>query len=172
MWWYAIVGFVAAQRLGELALATGNTRVLKAEGAIEHGRGHYPLFVVLHTAWIGALLFAVPPDPPFHPWWLAVFVALSLLRLWVIATLGRYWTTRVIVLPDVPLVRRGPYRLFRHPNYIVVAGELFAVPMIAGAWEIAVLFTVPNLALLAWRWYVEDTANAARRKYLRDDAAG
>jgi methyltransferase len=158
-----IVALVALQRLAELLYAARNTARLRRRGAVEHGRHHYPLFVALHASWLVAILVSVPADegiawPP-----LALFILLQLARLWVVATLGRYWTTRIITLPEAPLVRRGPYRFLRHPNYLVVVGEIALLPLVFGAWRIALAFSLLNLALLAWRRRVEDAALAPRR---------
>lgn len=159
-----IVGWLAAQRLVELALALRNTRALLARGATEAGRGHYPLFVLLHAAWLTALLLLVPRDAPVSWGWLGLLILLQALRLWIIRSLGSYWTTRVITLPGAPLVRRGPYRFLRHPNYVVVALELAVAPLVFGAWRISLLFSALNLALLAWRIRVEEQALAPRRR--------
>ncbi len=160
---YVVISFLIAQRLAELAWASRNTRRLLAQGAVEHGARHYPLFVVLHVGWLGALALAVPATAPVAPVWLGLFVVLQVLRLWIIASLGPFWTTRIISLQDRPMVRRGPYRLLRHPNYAVVAVEIVAVPMMFGAWPLALGFGLLNLMLLAWRIRVEDSALAPRR---------
>lgn len=169
--WLVLVAAVALLRLVELAIAGRNTRRLKAAGAIEFGRRHYPLFVLLHASWLVALVVFVHPHTPLDPFWLAVTAVLMAGRFWVIASLGRFWTTRVISLPGAPLVRRGPYRWIRHPNYLVVIGEIVALPMVAGVWEIALAFSVPNLALLWWRWRVEEAAIAGRRRLTEDNAS-
>lgn len=157
-----VVGLVALERLAELLLAARNTRRLKARGAVEHGRSHYPFIVALHAAWLAALL-AVAGNAALRPLPLALFAALQLLRLWVIASLGPYWTTRVLSLPAAPLVRRGPYRFLRHPNYWVVALEIPLLPLAFGAWRLALAFGLLNLAVLGWRIRVEETALAPRR---------
>ena len=126
-----ILALVTLQRLGELVLAQRNTRRLLAQGAIEVGANHYPLIVGLHGAWLAGL-WVLAWDRPVSLPWLAVFAVLQLLRVWVIATLGRRWTTRIIVLPGAPLVRRGPYRFLSHPNYVVVAAEIAVLPLAFG----------------------------------------
>jgi methyltransferase len=159
---YAVVGFLVLQRLAELAFAARNTRRLKARGAVEVGARHFPLLVALHTAWLAALLLLVPPETPVNPQLLGLFVMLQFARLWVIATLGRRWTTRIIVLEGEALVTRGPYRFLRHPNYLVVCCEIAVVPLMFGAWEIALVFSLLNLALLRHRTRVEDLALGRR----------
>ena len=94
---------------------------------------------------------------------MAAFLALQAARVWVLATLGRYWTTRIITLPDAPLVRRGPYRFVRHPNYLIVAAEIAVLPLVFGAWQIALVFSILNLLLLSHRIRRENAALAGRR---------
>ena len=158
-----ILVFIVVQRLAELGWSARNVRRLKAAGGVEVGRRHYPLFVALHGAWLAALIGLAPADAPLNWPMFALFVALQLGRLWVMLSLGRYWTTRVITLSGAPLVRRGPYRLVRHPNYLVVVGEIAVVPLIVGAWPIAIAFTALNLLLLRHRIAVEERALADRR---------
>lgn len=159
---HAVLALVLLQRLIELAVASANTRRLKTLGAVEIGRGHYPLFVVLHGSWLAAMAILVPPATPPIPAALAALAGLMLLRAWVMVSLGPYWTTRIITLPSAPLVRRGPYRFLRHPNYLVVAGEIALLPLAFGAVGIAVMFSVLNGALLAYRISVEDKALSCR----------
>ena len=158
-----VVALVTLQRLGELAYAARNTRHLKQRGALEHGSGHYPLLIALHAAWLAAIVVFVPPETAIKWLPLGLFILLQVVRLWIIATLGPYWTTRIISLPDAPLVRRGPYRLIRHPNYLVIIGEIALLPLVFGAWQIAAIFSILNLAVLGWRRRVEDEALADRR---------
>jgi len=162
-WAYVLIGLLVAQRLGELAYARANTRALLARGAQEIGAGHYPLFVILHASWLVTMATLTGPSP-LVPWvLLGVLIAVQGARVWVIATLGRYWTTRIITLPGAPLVRRGPFRFVRHPNYLVVAVEIPLVPLILGLEWVSVIFGLANLALLAYRICVEDRALAHRR---------
>ena len=160
---YIILLLVAAQRLIEVVYAERNTRALLARGAVEVGRAHYPLIVVLHAAWLTAIVLLLPADAVIHWWALALFIALQLARVWVLLTLGPFWTTRIITLDAAPLVRRGPYRFVRHPNYLVVAGEIAALPLAFGEVGVAIVFTLLNAAMLAWRIRQEDQALAARR---------
>jgi len=162
-WPQIVVLAVAAQRLGELLYAQRNTRRLLAAGAQEIGAGHYPLFILLHGGWLVAIFIAVPADAPVDRWLLALFVLLQIGRLWIVATLGRFWTTRIITLPGQPLVKRGPYRFSRHPNYLVVTGEIAILPLAFGAWIIALAFSLANAALLWHRISVEERALAERR---------
>jgi methyltransferase len=155
---YAILVLVVLQRVGELWYASRNTRALKARGAIEHGRAHYPLVVLLHASWLTAIVIGVHRAPAIRALPLMFFVLLQALRVWVLATLGPYWTTRVITVPGAPLVNRGPYRFVRHPNYLVVVGEIALLPLAFGQVTNAILFSVVNGVLLAWRIRVEDAA--------------
>jgi methyltransferase len=158
-----LLGFVVLQRLVELLYSRRNERRLLAAGAREVGHRHYPLIVALHVAWILSLAIFIPVDTPLRGPWLAIFVALQLLRFWTIASLGRFWATRVLSLPGAPLVRRGPYRFVNHPNYLIVAAEIAALPLAFGAWRLAAIFTVVNATLLCWRICVENAALAERR---------
>jgi methyltransferase len=139
---------VALQRLGELVIARRNTSRLLAAGAVEHGRGHYPLLVLLHAAWLVTLPLVVPAERWPDPFWLTLFLVLQALRVWVLATLGGRWTTRIITMAGAPPVRHGPYRFLRHPNYLIVALEIAALPLAFGAWMHALLFSALNAALL------------------------
>lgn len=158
-----VIGFVLVQRLLELLWAQRNTRRLLEEGAVEHAPEQYPYFVLLHASWLVAIVFSVPPEAPVNGVWLAVYGLLQIARVWVMASLGRYWTTRIITVPGAPLVARGPYRFMRHPNYLVVAGEIAVLPLVFDLWLIAVLFTIANALLLRQRMAAEDEALAARR---------
>lgn len=157
-----VVGLVILQRLGELALARRNTRRLLARGAREVGRGHYPLFVLLHSTWLAAILATTPLDRA--PYWplLAAYGLLQLARAWVIVTLGPYWTTRVITLDDAPIVRRGPFRFARHPNYWVVTAEILVLPLAFANWGVAIAWSIFNALLLRHRVAVETAALAPR----------
>jgi methyltransferase len=158
-----VVALVGLQRLSELVYAARNTRALRAAGAAEFGANHYPLIVTLHLAWLFSLLIFVPwHTSPIWPW-LGLYVGLQGARLWVIASLGRYWTTRIIVAPGAPLVRHGPYRWLHHPNYLVVACEIAVLPLAFGSWPIALVFTVLNAMLSGWRIRVEAAALGYRR---------
>jgi methyltransferase len=153
----AILALVTIERIGELWLARRNTRRLLAMGAQEFAPGHYPLFVLLHAAWLLSLWCLALPRA-VHPLWLALFFLVELGRIWVLATLAQRWTTRIIVLPDAPLVKRGPYRFTDHPNYLVVVAEIFVLPLVFGLWKVALSFTLMNAVLLAIRIRAEDEA--------------
>ena len=152
-----ILALVTLQRLGELWLSHRNTKRLVAEGAVEHGAGHYALAIGLHAAWLIALWF-LAPDEPINWWLLGFYLLIQVARVWVIASLGRRWTTRIIVLPDAPLVSRGPYRFVDHPNYLVVALEIAVLPLVFGLIELALLFSVLNGMVLFIRIRAENAA--------------
>jgi methyltransferase len=152
-----ILAFVTFQRLGELGLSHHNTRKLLARGAIEVGRGHYPLIVSVHAAWLIAL-WIWGRDESVNLVALALFVVLQGLRVWIIATLGGRWTTRIIVLPGEPLVASGPYRYLSHPNYAVVAAEIAILPLALHLPLLALIFTALNAAVLVIRLRVETRA--------------
>jgi methyltransferase len=152
-----ILVLVTVQRLGELALSRHNTRKLLARGAIEVGAGHYPLIVSVHAAWLIAL-WIWGRGESVNLVALALFIALQGLRVWIIATLGARWTTRIIVLPGEPLVASGPYRYLSHPNYVVVAAEIATLPLALHLPVLAVIFTGLNAAVLTIRIRAETRA--------------
>ncbi|HEY5427001.1 MAG TPA: isoprenylcysteine carboxylmethyltransferase family protein [Candidatus Tumulicola sp.] len=160
---WIVLGLVVVQRVVELLYARRNAVRLLARGGVEAGASHYPLFVLLHAAWLIAMAVLVPPATPPNWWLLAVYGLLQLIRIWIVATLGPYWTTRIVTLAGAPLVRRGPYRYLRHPNYVVVCAEIVVLPLAFGAVDIAIAFSILNAALLAWRIRVEEGAIAERR---------
>ncbi|SHF91379.1 methyltransferase [Kaistia soli DSM 19436] len=163
LWPYLLLGFVVIQRIIELAWSERNRRALMLRRGREIGAGHYPLFILLHGAWIGAMLLFVQPGIPV-PWiLLGVYALLQVMRVWTIASLGAFWTTRIITVDDLPLRRRGPYRLMRHPNYLIVAIEMPLLPCALGLPWLALLFGVLNIALLVYRIRIEDGALGIRR---------
>ncbi len=153
----ALLVFVTAERLAELVLAKHNTSRLLSRGAVEFSPYHYPLIVTLHAAWLFGLWYAAW-DRPLHWGWLALFAVLQVLRVWVLATLGERWTTRIIVLPGAPLVKTGPYRFLSHPNYAVVIGEIAVLPLVFGLPWYALAFSVMNAMVLFLRISAESAA--------------
>ncbi|KPI16594.1 isoprenylcysteine carboxyl methyltransferase family protein [Streptomyces mirabilis] len=165
IWYGLLVAAVAVERIAELVVARRNERWSTARGAIVTGQGHYPAMVALHTG----LLAGCPAevwlaDRPFAPalaWpMLAALAGAQALRWWCIGTLGPRWNTRVMVVPGLPLVTSGPYRLLRHPNYVAVVAEGAALPLVHTAWVTAAVFTVLNAALLTVRIRCENRALA------------
>jgi methyltransferase len=158
------VALVGLQRLVELLLSRRHERLLRLRGAVERGSGHYPMIVALHILWLLSTLvegLLRGPDPPsYWPLSLALFLLVQPLRYWAIFSLGEYWNTRILVVPGTKLVRRGPYRYLRHPNYVVVAVEIFTFPLVFGAWITAVVFSTLNAALLYVRIKSENRALA------------
>jgi methyltransferase len=162
----SLVLAVGLERLAELAVSKRNAAWSLARGGRESGRRHYPVMVVLHTGLlVGALLEVWWRRPDFLPWlgWpmLALVLAAQVLRWWCIATLGRQWNTRVIVVPGLPRVAGGPYRWLSHPNYVAVVVEGLALPLVHTAWLTAVVFTVANALLLVVRIRSENAALSA-----------
>ena len=153
----AILGFVTLQRLVELRLADSNSRKLLAAGAREYGAGHYPFIVALHMVWLAALWWWGPGRTISIPL-LILFALLQLGRVWVIRSLGERWTTRIIVKPGAPLIRRGPYRWLNHPNYLIVTLEIAVLPLVFGLWQIASIFSLLNAIILAIRIHAENDA--------------
>jgi methyltransferase len=152
-----LLAYLTVQRLAELWWAKQNEARLIALGGIEYGRSHLPLMILFHAAWMAGL-WLLAYDRPVEPVFLALFVVLQLARFWVLATLGRRWTIRIVVVPGERLVARGPYRFFRHPNYAVVTGEIAVVPLALGLPAYALIFSVLNAGMLAIRITAENAA--------------
>ncbi len=158
---FPILTFVTLQRLAELWLSSRNTARLRTRGAYEVGANHYPIMVALHAVWLGGLwILAWSLSANWNL--IAIYAALQIARAWVIASLGERWTTRIIVLPEAPLVKSGPYRFLKHPNYVMVAAEIALLPLAFGLVAYAVIFSAANAALLLWRIRTEDRALANR----------
>jgi methyltransferase len=169
----AVLGIVTMQRLAELLWARYNASRLLVAGAVEYGRDHYPYLVALHVAWLGGLWF-LAWDRSLNWLWIAVYAGLQVLRGWVLFALGPRWTTRIIVLPGVALVRTGPYRYLSHPNYAVVAAEVAVLPLAFDLMAYAIIFSVLNAVVLAVRIRTENAAletvadTGGRRRPVRD----
>lgn len=162
-WYTLLVLAVAVERLAELVVARRNAAWTLERDGVEHGRGHYPVMVVLHTGLLaGCLLEPLLADRPFLPGlgWpaLALTLLAQVLRWWCITTLGPYWNTRVIVVPGARLVGAGPYRFLRHPNYVAVVVEGAALPLVHSAWITATVFTLADAVLLTVRIRCENAA--------------
>ncbi len=144
--------FIIIQRLSELAVSKRNYKWALQQGGREYGADHYWLFVVLHTLWIGAFnlewLLLKPTIPKLWPFLLLLILVAQVIRYWAISTLGRRWNTRIVVIKDLPLVKSGPYRFFKHPNYLAVILDIAAIPAFIGAWNTAIIFSIVNGVLL------------------------
>lgn len=156
----AILALVTLERLIELPIARANTKRLMEAGGHEVAPGHYPLIVALHAAWLAALWWLAPTQH-IRPLWLALFFLIEFGRLWVLASLGERWTTRIIVVPGEMLVRSGPYRFVEHPNYLVVIGEILVLPLAFGLWRTALIFSLLNAVVLTIRIREENRALSA-----------
>jgi methyltransferase len=161
---------ILIQRGAEELHSARNTRRLIEAGGREEGRDFYPVVAVSHLAWIAAIFFLIPPDAAIARPVLIVFLLLQPVRYWIIATLGRWWTHRIITLDGAPIVARGPYRLLRHPNYAVTYAETFLLPLAFGASALAVIMTAIWVAVVRYKITLEDRANAARRAAVQQAA--
>jgi methyltransferase len=152
-----LLALVTLERLAELWLARRNTKALMAGGALEFAPGHYPLIVLLHAFWLAGL-WLLGWDHALNIGWLVIFLLLQVLRVWVLATLGPRWTTRIIVQPGLALVAKGPFRWISHPNYVVVIGEIAVLPLCLGLPWVALVFSIANAAVLTIRIRAENAA--------------
>jgi methyltransferase len=157
-----ILLLVTLQRLSELVIAHRNTASLKARGAIEHGANHYPVMVLLHASWLAGLWWLGWSEQVIWPL-MALYILLQGFRLWILLSIGRRWTTRILSVPGEILVARGPYRFVRHPNYLLVLLEVPLLPLALGLSWFALLYGLLNIAMLAWRISVEEEALRASR---------
>ncbi|GAA0467711.1 isoprenylcysteine carboxylmethyltransferase family protein [Parasphingorhabdus litoris] len=154
--------YIVAQRLGELVYANRNTRRLLSEGGEEFGADHYHWFIFLHSAWLAIIFLLVDPLRELNPALLALFIGTQVLRVWTLASIGRWWTTRIISAPHFDKVKRGPYKYVSHPNYLVVVLEIAIVPLLMGLPWVALLFSILNAILLRHRIRVENTVLGQR----------
>ncbi len=154
---------VLAQRGLEELYSRRNTRALLAQGAVEAGRDYYPVVVAIHLAWIASIFFLIPRNAGIIWPLLALYLLLQVARYWVIATLGRYWTHRILTLENAPMVKTGPYRWIKHPNYAVALLESLLLPWVFGAFALGAIMAAANGAMLYYKIVLEDAALAARR---------
>ncbi len=155
------LGYVILERLIELPIATRNTKRLITAGGVEHSPGHYPLIVAVHVLWIVAMVW-FGRDNPVSYVWLAVYAVLQVLRVYILGTLGKRWTTRIIVLRNETRVTKGPFGFVPHPNYMLVIAEILIAPLVLGLWEVAAIFGALNAMVLTIRISAEERAWAGR----------
>jgi methyltransferase len=156
------VGFIIFQRITELIIAKRNEKWMVSQGAIEFGRGHYPAMVAIHTAFFLSFILEVAYFQKFlsayWPWLLAIFLFTQGMRVWALTSLGRFWNTKIIILPGAEVVKKGPYKIIKHPNYLIVAVELIVIPLMFNAFITMMAFTVLNIIILSIRIPAEEKA--------------
>ncbi|WP_053219457.1 isoprenylcysteine carboxyl methyltransferase family protein [Virgibacillus senegalensis] len=162
VWMWILFTFLILQRLIELLIARGNENWMKQQGAIEAGSGHYKWFVIIHTLFFASLWgeaqLKAMEELKLNVFLFILFILTQLLRIWCIASLGRFWNTKIIILPGAELVKRGPYRFIKHPNYLVVLFELTIIPLLFHTYITAVVFPLLHLMLLRIRIPEEERA--------------
>ncbi len=163
---------ILAQRGFEEIYSAGNTKRLLAEGAREVGAQYYPVVAATHLGWIASLFLLISPNADISMPLLALYLLLQVARYWIIASLGRYWTHRIITLDNAPVVKTGPYAFIRHPNYMVTLIETMLLPMVFGAWGLALIMTAIWAAVLHYKILLEDAALASRKEPEKDTPAG
>ncbi len=159
---------ILVQRGLEEVYSSANTKRLLAEGAHEAGAEYYPVVAATHLGWIASLFLLISPNANIYWPLLALYVLIQVVRYWVIGTLGRYWTHRIITLQDAPVVNRGPYKYIRHPNYVITLVETMLLPLAFGAWGLALIMTAIWAAVLHYKILLEDAALASRREAAKD----
>ncbi|WP_210367817.1 isoprenylcysteine carboxylmethyltransferase family protein [Bacillus sp. REN3] len=155
-------GFIIFQRIVELKIAKRNEKWMKNKGAIELGQGHYPAMVMIHTAffisYISEVILLDKTLTRYWPWLMMVFLLTQAMRVWSLMSLGRFWNTKIIILPGANVVKKGPYRMIKHPNYLIVTVELIIIPLMFNAFFTFVLFTILNILILSIRIPAEEKA--------------
>lgn len=157
MYFALFICFVISQRLLELVVARRNEKWSRSRGAVEYGQGHYPFIVLLHTCFIISMILEYWLNSGnFNLIIMLVFILLISLKVWVISSLGKYWNTKILRIPDAPLIKKGPFKLFKHPNYFIVICEIMVIPMVFNLYITAIIFTVLNAVMLVVRIKVEE----------------
>jgi methyltransferase len=163
------VALIIFQRITELIIARKNEAWMKNQGALEFGQGHYPVMVSIHTAFfITFILEVILLDKNLSEYWpvlLALFVFTQAMRIWALGSLGRFWNTKIIILPGASVVKRGPYKIIKHPNYLIVAIELIVIPLMFNAYITMAVFTLLNILILSIRIPAEEKALRELTKY-------
>ncbi|HYK91817.1 MAG TPA: isoprenylcysteine carboxylmethyltransferase family protein [Acidobacteriota bacterium] len=158
----AFVALLLAMRATELLIARRNGRWAREQGGVESGARHYPIMVGMHCLFYVSLVAEHHFNPmgwnALWPLWLGILALVEALRVWLILSLGRFWNTRIIVIPGGRRVAKGPYRFVRHPNYVVVTLEILLIPVICGAYLTALAFSIANALVLRTRIREEERA--------------
>ncbi|KKK37705.1 hypothetical protein WQ57_13025 [Mesobacillus campisalis] len=172
MMFFLFIGFIIIQRLTELAIARKNEKWMKSQGGLEFGSGHYPAMVMIHSAFIlSTIAEVVILDRELSAFWpllIVLFVLTQLMRVWALLSLGPFWNTKIIVLPGAKVVKKGPYRFIKHPNYVIVALELIVIPLMFNAYWTAAVFTLLNMIILSVRIPEEEKALASLTQYEKE----
>ncbi|WP_158990318.1 isoprenylcysteine carboxyl methyltransferase family protein [Mucilaginibacter sp. L196] len=158
MYFIIFILFVIIQRLSELYIARSNEKWLRSQGAVEYGKEHYPFIVALHTLFIISIIveYTLRGNTPIDFVFLILFALLLLFKFWALSSLGRYWNTKIFRVPGAGPVKKGPYKLFKHPNYFIVVCEIAIIPMVFHLYYTAIVFTVLNAIMLTVRISVEN----------------
>ncbi|RWY49373.1 isoprenylcysteine carboxyl methyltransferase family protein [Mucilaginibacter gilvus] len=152
MYFTLFICFVIFQRLLELVVARRNESWARAQGAEEFGKAHYPFIVALHTAFIISMIaeyFYLGGE--FSLFMLIIFLLLISLKIWTIGSLGKYWNTKILRIPNSAFVRKGPYKMFKHPNYFIVICEIIVIPLVFHLYATAIVFSLLNAVMLTVR---------------------
>lgn len=158
MYFILFILFIIAQRLTELVVARRNQKWLESQGAIEYGKEHYPFMIALHTAFIGSMIaeYWFSTGKQLDVTLLIIYLLLLSFKIWVLSSLGKYWNTRIFRVPGVGPVMKGPYKIFKHPNYFVVVCEVALIPLVFHLYYTAIIFSILNAVMLWVRIGVEN----------------
>ena len=158
MYFWVFLAFLITQRLSELYIARQNEKWLLQQGAVQYGQSHYPFMVGMHTLFIVSLIveYTLRSDTPFNYYFLLAFILVLSFKFWALSSLGKYWNTKIYRVPGVYPVKKGPYKLFKHPNYMEVILEIAIIPLVFNLYYTAIIFTILNAAMLSVRISVEN----------------
>jgi methyltransferase len=154
------ISFVILLRIGELFLSRSNEKWLLLNGALEYGQKHYPLIVMLHTSFLISVIveYSINQSVSYSLFLLILYFFVLALKAWVIVSLGKFWNTKIFHIPDIALIKSGPYTYFKHPNYLIVIIEIAVIPLIFQLYFTAIVFSVLNSILLFVRIKEENKA--------------
>lgn len=154
------ISFVTLLRLAELVYSRRNEAWLLRQGAVEYGQKHYPFIITLHTVFFISLVaeYSILPTQSFYPGMLVLYFVLLACKVWVVGSLGKFWNTKIYRVQGFPLIKKGPYKYFSHPNYLIVVAEIVIIPLVSGLYYTAMVFTILNLLMLFVRIKVENKA--------------
>ena len=152
------ISFVVLLRFAELIHSKRNEKWLLENGALEYGQKHYPFIVLTHTLFILSVIveYTVKQTASYSLLLMSFYFLMLGMKVWVIVTLGKFWNTKIFHIPEIPVIRKGFYLYFKHPNYMIVIIEIALIPCIFQLYITAIIFSILNLVMLSIRIKVEN----------------
>jgi len=154
------IAFIILLRIGELLLSRRNEKWLLQNNAIEYGKKHYPVIVTLHVLFITSLIveYFMQPTASYIFFFLVFYFLLIALKIWIVLSLGKFWNTKIYHIQNIPLIKKGPYKIFKHPNYVIVIAEIIVIPLVYHLYYTAIAFSLLNAVVLFVRIKEENKA--------------